>query len=189
MVSGNWISFDDFINSHLPLQSALNSRKSLASCGQSNGQHKCDATKVITDAQTNHDGSPINDCLAHQDGAMIDNIEDVDALVGRLAEPVRPHGFAISETQFQVFILNASRRLFSDRFLTSSFRPAFYSHFGVKWVNENGPDGKVIEKSKPGRARFSRQRGRSLGPRPRLVRLAGVETAARRGKRSCFKEK
>jgi hypothetical protein len=77
---------------------------------------------------------------------MVDNIEDVDALVGWLAEPVRPHGFAISETQFQIFILNASRRLFSDRFLTSSFRREFYSDLGVKWVNENGPDGKVMEK-------------------------------------------
>ena len=47
-------------------------------------------------------------------------------VVGWLAETTRPHGFAISETQFQVFILNASRRLFSDRFFTSSFRPEFY---------------------------------------------------------------
>ena len=45
-----------------------------------------------------------------------------------LAESTRPHGFAISETQFVVFILNASRRLFSDRFFTSSFRPEFYTH-------------------------------------------------------------
>jgi hypothetical protein len=37
-----------------------------------------------------------------------------------------------------VFIINASRRLFSDRFFTSSFRPEFYSHFGVEWVNQNG---------------------------------------------------
>ena len=80
---------------------------------------------------------------------MVDNIEDVDAMVGWLAEPVRPHGFAISETQLQIFILNASRRLFSDRFLTSSFRPEFYSDLGVKWVNENGPEGKIMEKGKP----------------------------------------
>ena len=51
---------------------------------------------------------------------MVDNIEDVDVVVGMMAEFVRPHGFAISETQLQVFILNASRRLFSDRFFTSS---------------------------------------------------------------------
>jgi hypothetical protein len=76
----------------------------------------------------------------------VDNIEDLDTLVGWLAEPVRPHGFAISETQLQVFILNASRRLFSDRFLTSSFRPAFYTDLGVRWVNNNGPGGKMMEK-------------------------------------------
>jgi hypothetical protein len=113
------------------------------------GQHRCDAAKIITVAQKNDDGTPIDDCLGRPDGSMVDNIEDVDALVGWLAEPVRPHGFAISETQFQVFILNASRRLFSDRFLTSSFRPEFYTHFGVTWVNDNGPDGKIMERSRP----------------------------------------
>jgi hypothetical protein len=75
---------------------------------------------VITSAQMQADGTPINDCLGHPNGSMVDNIEDVDTVVGTLAEFARPHGFAISETQFQVFILNASRRLFSDRFFTSS---------------------------------------------------------------------
>ena len=84
----------------------------------------------------NADGSRITDCLGHPDGSLVDNIEDVDTVVGWLAEFPRPHGFAISETQFQVFILNASRRLFSDRFFTSSFRPEFYTHLGVQWVNQ-----------------------------------------------------
>jgi hypothetical protein len=113
------------------------------------GQHKCDRSKIITAAQLNDDGSKINDCLGHPNGSMVDNIEDVDVVVGMLAEFARPHGFAISETQFQVFILNASRRLFSDRFFTSSFRPEFYTKLGVRWVNENGPDGKIMEKGKP----------------------------------------
>ena len=65
---------------------------------------------------------------------MVDNIEDVDTVVGWLAESTRPHGYAISETQFVVFILNASRRLFSDRFFTSGFRPEFYTKLGVDWV-------------------------------------------------------
>jgi hypothetical protein len=143
-------SFDDFIHPDLPMNSPerADQQKLVALLREIYGQHKCDATKAITDAQNNPDGTPINDCLGHPTGARVDNIEDVDALVGWLAEPVRPHGFAISETQFQVFILNASRRLFSDRFLTSSFRPEFYSDLGVKWVNENGPNGKVIEKVK-----------------------------------------
>ena len=103
------------------------------------GTHVCDASKMITDAQVNEDGSPINDCLGHPNGSVVDNIEDVDTVVGWLAEYTRPHGFAISETQFVVFILNASRRLFSDRFFTSSFRPEFYTQLGVDWVNNNGP--------------------------------------------------
>jgi hypothetical protein len=47
-----------------------------------------------------------------------------------------------------VFILNASRRLFSDRFFTSSFRPEFYSTLGVNWVNNNGP-AKMMEQGTP----------------------------------------
>jgi hypothetical protein len=103
------------------------------------GQHRCDASRQITAAQRNPDGSEINDCLGRPNGSMVDNVEDLDTVVGYLAETARPHGFAISETQFVVFILNASRRLFSDRFLTSSFRPEFYTTLGIDWVDNNGP--------------------------------------------------
>ena len=48
-----------------------------------------------------------------------------------------------------MFILNASRRLFSDRFFTSSFRPEFYTKLGVDWVNNNGPGPAQIEKGEP----------------------------------------
>jgi hypothetical protein len=80
---------------------------------------------------------------------MVDNIEDLDTVVGWLAETTRPHGYAISETQFVVFILNASRRLFSDRFFTSSFRPEFYGYLGVDWVNHNGPGPVQMESGTP----------------------------------------
>lgn len=145
------ISFDDFIDPRLSAGSAarLEQEKLAKTLREVYGQHKCDTSKIITEAQLNDDGSPINDCLGHPNGTMVDNIEDVDTVVGWLAEFARPHGFAISETQFQVFILNASRRLFSDRFFTSSFRPEFYSHLGVSWVNDNGPNGKVMEKGTP----------------------------------------
>ncbi len=115
------------------------------------GQHACDASKVITDAQRNADGSPISDCLdpKRPTGTVVDNVEDVDTVVGWLSEYTRPHGFAISETQFVVFILNASRRLFSDRFFTSSFRPEFYTQMGVDWVNHNGPGGTMMEEGMP----------------------------------------
>jgi hypothetical protein len=80
---------------------------------------------------------------------MVDNIEDLDLVVGFLAETTRPHGFAISETQFHIFIINASRRLFSDRFFTSSFRPEFYTRLGIDWVMNNGPTGKQWEDGEP----------------------------------------
>ena len=101
----------------------------------------------------NADGTTINDCLGKPDGSLVDNVEDVDTVVGWLAEFARPHGFAISETQFQVFILNASRRLFSDRFFTSSFRPEFYTHLGVRVGQQQRPRRARMEKGRPERSR------------------------------------
>jgi len=144
-------SFDDFVDRRLPEGSAerRDQERLVGILREVYGQHKCEASRVITAAQVNADGTPITDCLGHPDGSMVDNIEDLDTVVGWLSEFTRPHGFAISETQFQVFILNASRRLFSDRFFTSSFRPEFYAHLGVRWVSDNGPDGKVTERGQP----------------------------------------
>jgi hypothetical protein len=144
-------SFDDFVDTRLPADSDERKRQEayVVALREVYGQHVCDASRVITSAQPNLDGSPINDCLGFEDGATVDNIEDLDTVVGWLAEGPRPHGYAISETQFVVFILNASRRLFSDRFFTSSFRPEFYSTYGLDWVNNNGPDGRVMERGAP----------------------------------------
>lgn len=143
--------FDDFIDHSLPPDSPARREQedTAAAMREIYGQHVCDASKVITGAQLNPDKTPINDCLGKPNGSTVDNIEDVDTVVGYLAEPVRPHGYAISETQFVVFILNASRRLFSDRFFTSSFRPEFYTKLGVEWVNNNGPGAPVMEKGMP----------------------------------------
>jgi Animal haem peroxidase len=144
-------SFDDFVDQRLPTGSPERAEqvRLVGILREVYGQHRCDASKIITAAQVNTDGTPITDCLGHPPGSLVDNIEDVDTVVGWLSEFSRPHGFAISETQFQVFILNASRRLYSDRFFTSSFRPEFYTHLGVQWVTDNGPDGKVMEKGRP----------------------------------------
>ncbi|KZZ33503.1 peroxidase family protein, partial [Oleiphilus sp. HI0117] len=65
------------------------------------------------------------------------DIEQIDALVGQLAETVRPDGFAFGETAFQVFILNASRRLMTDRFYTESYTPEVYTQEGIDWVENN----------------------------------------------------
>ena len=144
-------SFDDFADQRLPPE-APERRLQLDRVRRLRevyGQHRCDATRPITTAQLAADGAGLNDCLGHPDGTVVDNVEDLDAVVGFLAESTRPHGFAISETQLSVFILEASRRLFSDRFLTASFRPAYYSDLGLRWVNDNGPDGKQWEAGQP----------------------------------------
>jgi Animal haem peroxidase len=132
-------SFKDFINQDDSPQDQIEEAELAKTLQEVYGQHRCDNTKLITDAQRNDDGTEINDCLGFPNGTMVDNIEDLDTVVGYLAESTRPHGYAISETQFVVFILNASRRLYSDRFFTSSFRKEFYSQLGVDWVNNNGP--------------------------------------------------
>jgi hypothetical protein len=144
-------SFDEFVNKQEKDLEKRNEQEQLVkTLREVYGQHVCDtAKKEITKARLNDDGTPINDCLGHPNGSLIDNIEDVDTVVGWLAEFRRPHGFAISETQFVVFILNASRRLFSDRFFTSSFRPEFYSTLGVEWVTNNGPGQKMMEEGTP----------------------------------------
>ena len=60
-----------------------------------------------------------------------------DTLVGLFAE-TPPAGFGFSDTAFRIFILMASRRLQSDRFLTVDFRPEVYTPFGMDWVANNG---------------------------------------------------
>jgi hypothetical protein len=64
-------------------------------------------------------------------------IDLVDTVVGLLAE-TPPRGFGFSDTAFRIFILMASRRLQSDRFLTVDFRPEIYSPLGMDWIANNG---------------------------------------------------
>jgi hypothetical protein len=64
------------------------------------------------------------------------DIERVDLMVGMFAEP-RPAGFAFSDTAFRIFILMASRRLNSDRFLSRDFTPEVYTPLGIDWVQNN----------------------------------------------------
>jgi hypothetical protein len=133
--------FDDFVDQRLDENDPWrqHQQETVQRLREIYGTHPCDASKIISTAQRNPDGSFINDCHGQPDGTRVDNIEDVDNIVGWMAEYTRPHGFAISETQFHIFIINASRRLFSDRFFTSSFRPEFYSRLGYDWVMDNGP--------------------------------------------------
>lgn len=68
-------------------------------------------------------------------------IELVDALVGSHAEPVI-EGFGFSETAFRVFIVMASRRLKSDRFIAGGeggeWGEGTYTKVGFRWVQDGG---------------------------------------------------
>ncbi|NYE20433.1 peroxidase family protein [Microbacterium immunditiarum] len=64
------------------------------------------------------------------------DIERVDLQVGMHAE-TPPKGFGFSDTAFRVFILMASRRLKSDRFITDCFTEEYYTKAGLKWIADN----------------------------------------------------
>ncbi|GAA2411184.1 hypothetical protein GCM10010191_20320 [Actinomadura vinacea] len=64
-------------------------------------------------------------------------VDDIDTMVGLFAENP-PEGFGFSDTAFRIFILMASRRLQSDRFLTVDFRPEIYTPLGMDWIENNG---------------------------------------------------
>lgn len=65
------------------------------------------------------------------------DVDEIDTVVGLFAENP-PTGFGFSDTAFRVFILMASRRLQSDRFLTVDYRPEIYTPLGIDWVEKGG---------------------------------------------------
>ena len=57
-------------------------------------------------------------------------------MVGCLSE-IPPKGFAFGETAFQIFLLMAPRRLLSDRYFSSDYRPEIYTQIGIDWVEKS----------------------------------------------------
>jgi hypothetical protein len=96
------------------------------------------------------------------------SIDEVDTMVGLFAE-TPPDGFGFSDTAFRIFILMASRRLQSDRFLTVDFRPEIYSPFGMDWIAQNGLSS-VIQRHCPDLAAVLPRDASAFAPwRPRSV--------------------
>ncbi|KAJ6589163.1 heme peroxidase [Mycena capillaripes] len=78
-----------------------------------------------------------------------EDVESVDLLAGGLAESPRATGFAFSNTQFQAFILAASRRLMTDRFFTTDYTAAVYTQEGLDYI-QNSDFRAVIGRTVPG---------------------------------------
>ncbi|MPY60005.1 peroxidase family protein [Streptomyces spongiae] len=71
------------------------------------------------------------------------SVDEIDTVVGLFAENP-PTGFGFSDTAFRVFILMASRRLQSDRFLTVDYRPEIYTPLGIDWVEKGGMNSVIL---------------------------------------------
>lgn len=70
-------------------------------------------------------------------GSNPEAVEALDLLVGTLAEGYRPTGFGFGETLFQIFILNATRRLQADRFYTDCYTEEYYTKEGLDWIDQS----------------------------------------------------
>jgi len=77
-------------------------------------------------------------------GPGSDGIESLDLMVGTLGEEVRPTGFGFGETLFQIFILNASRRLQADRFFTDDYNADIYTQEGLDWIDRADLKGVIL---------------------------------------------
>ncbi len=57
-------------------------------------------------------------------------------MVGMYAERF-PECFGFSGTAFRIFVLPASRRLDSDRFVATDYTPRLYTRTGLDWISAN----------------------------------------------------
>ncbi|TMA13298.1 MAG: peroxidase [Deltaproteobacteria bacterium] len=70
-------------------------------------------------------------------GDKPEDVEKLDLLIGTLSEGYRPTGFGFGETMFQIFILNATRRLQADRFYTDNYNEETYTKEGLDWIDNS----------------------------------------------------
>ena len=102
-------------------------------------------------------------------------VEKLDLLIGTLAEGHRPTGFGFGETMFQIFILNASRRLQADRFYTDCYNEDVYTSEGLRVDRPDRPED---------RDPAALPRARGHGPGQHQERLRALGRRARAGSRA-----
>jgi Animal haem peroxidase len=115
--------------------------------------------------------------LARELREVYGDIELVDTLVGSHSEPL-PQGFGFSDTAFRIFILMASRRLKSDRFIAGQWNAETYTKEGFRWVQDSGMKD-VLRRHFPELAVHLETSKNVFAPWERLsesVKYGGVET-------------
>lgn len=104
--------------------------------------------------------------LAREIEKVYDSVEDVDLIVGLMADR-KPKGFAISDTAFRVFLLMAARRLRSDPFFTTRYKPAVYTRVGLDWIDDATMSG-ILRRHYPALEPALRAVDNPFQPWPRL---------------------
>lgn len=81
------------------------------------------------------DPDTLNDLYALY-GPGKEGVEKLDFHIGVLCEGHRPKNFGFGETQFQIFIQMASRRLEADPFYTEKFNERYYTPEGLQLIDQ-----------------------------------------------------
>jgi hypothetical protein len=107
------------------------------------------------------------------------DIDKVDTLVGSHSEPL-PQGFGFSDTAFRIFILMASRRLKSDRFIAGACNADMYTKEGFDWV-QNTTMSDVLGRHFPQMKNVMPEKTNVFAPWKKLLdskAYSGIETNA-----------
>ena len=66
--------------------------------------------------------------------SVYDDVDQIDLMVGTLVDKERPAGFAFGIVAYHIFVVQASRRILSDRFLMEDFNANVYTQWGYDYV-------------------------------------------------------
>ena len=86
------------------------------------------------------------------------DIENVDLIVGTLAEADRYPGYAFGNTPFYIFALMASRRLMADPFFSDYFTKDYYTKDGIDHVQKTTMSDVIIRHFPEFKNRFYQKR-------------------------------
>lgn len=91
------------------------------------------------------------------------DIENVDLLVGTLAEADRYPGYAFGNTPFYIFALMASRRLMADPFFSDYYTKDYYTKQGIDHVQDTDMAGVIIRHFPEFKNRFYTWQKKKIG--------------------------